>query len=154
MPRRRRFRYDTVLRVRKRQEELKAAALGETCRAISAAEQAREEIIQQQIRTLHDAGKAASHRFAAADVHRYYLYERFLARRAVDKDATLAQLRDEEAQRRFELEEAMKRKRIIERLKERQHRALLAEVNKEEQAVTDEAATNHAAIARRRRYAP
>lgn len=154
MPRRKRFRYNMVLRVRKRQEELKAGALAQTRRAIRSTEQEREEIVHQQIRTLHEAGKAATHRFAGDDVHRYYLYERFLARLAVDKDATLAQLRSEEAQRRVELEEAMKRKRIIERLKERQHHALLAEVNKEEQVFTDEVATNHAAIARRKRHAP
>ncbi len=148
MPRRRPFRYDTLLRVRQRQEEIKATSLGSTRRAIRTAEHQRVEIVREQMTMLEEAGKAAEREFDASDVRRYYQYERHLARLAVEKDADLAQLRKVEQDRRAELEEAMKQRRVVERLKERRQRAFLAELNKEEQAFNDEVATNQAAMAR------
>jgi len=93
---------------------------------------------------------ATRQEFDARDIRQYYVYERYLARLAVEKDANLAQLRSVEETRRNELEDAMKERRIVERLKERLTDAFLEEVTKEEQKTTDETATNHAALARAR----
>jgi flagellar export protein FliJ len=139
-----------LLRVRERREDLRAQALAETRREIHVNERQRDEIIDRQRRTLEEAGAAAQHEFDARDVRQYYVYERHLARLAVEKDANLAQLRSTEETRRIELEDAMKERRIVERLKERLNDAFTAEVVKEEQKTTDETATNHAAIARGR----
>ncbi|HIJ74522.1 MAG TPA: flagellar export protein FliJ [Candidatus Hydrogenedentes bacterium] len=154
MPRRRPFRYGMLLRVRERQEERKAAELAGTRRTIRVAQHQKAEIVRQQRESLERAGRSAAKRFDASDVRRYYLYERHLARLADDKDAMIAHLQREAERQRVELEEAMKRKRVVERLKERQQRAFFAELNKEEQAFSDEMAVNHAAVARHKRNRP
>jgi flagellar FliJ protein len=146
MPRRRPFRYDMLLRVRQRQEEVQAVLLASTRGEIRSAEHERADIVREQIAMLDEAGKAAEREFDASDVRRYYQYERHLARLAVEKDADLARLAAVEEDRRAELEEAMKRRRIVERLKERRQREFFAELNKEEQAASDEVATNQAAM--------
>jgi len=148
MARRRPFRYHTLLRVRERQEDIKAMALAEVRRSIRAAENNRAAIIRDQRRTLEGAGAASKGRFEAAAVHAYYLYERHLAYLAVQQDARIVELRGVEAERRAELEEAMQRKRVVERLRDRQNEAFQAEVVKESQQFIDEVATNQAAMAR------
>ncbi len=150
MPRRKPFQYDTLLRVRKRQEDIRAQALAAALRDQHAAEHRRAEITRDQVRALERASETASQEFTASDVRRFFQYERHLAHLATQTDAAIRELRGEAGKRRAELEEAMKRRRILERLEERQQGAFLAELNKEEQAMGDEVATNYAAIARSR----
>lgn len=141
-------RYDTILRVRQRQEELRAAALAEVRREIRVLEEQRDEIVRQQRAMIEQAQAAMRQECRASDVQGYYGYERFLARLAVEKDARLAELRRIEAQRRDELEAAYKSRRIMEKLSEKERDAFLAAAGKKEQAVLDETAVNHAALSR------
>lgn len=152
MPRRYRFRLETLLRVRKLQEDLKSQVLAEVRRDIRLTTRQREEIAALQRATFEAAGHAARHKFDASDVHRYYQYERHLARMADEKDAVIAQLRQREEHALDELSDAMKRKRTVERLKERSQGVHAALVNKEEQKATDETATNKAAVFRGSRH--
>ena len=152
MPRRRRFRYNTLLRVRERQEELKAAALVATRQRRRAAERERAELAAEQLAALRAAGVKARQRFEAAEVRRYYQYERHLAELVDRKDADIVAVHEEEETCRAELEEATKQKRIVERLKERQHAAMLADLNKEEQGFSDEVSLNQAAMTRMGRH--
>lgn len=142
------FRFQTLLRVRKRQEDSKSRALAEVRRDIRIAEQRRDEIAREQARTLEHVGESTRQKFDANDILRYYQYERHLARVAVDRDAAIAQLKGVERERLVELEEAMKKRRVVERLRERQEAVHMAEANKEEQTLADEAAGNLAAVAR------
>ena len=132
--------YETLHRVRKRQVDLKAEALGAVRRDINANQLQRDDIQRQQRDTLASVGATAQGRFDAEDVRRYYQYERHLAMQAVEKDAEIARLRTVEDERRIELEEAMKKRRMVERLSERRQLALLAERRKQEQREMDEAA--------------
>jgi flagellar export protein FliJ len=134
--------------VRQHEEDFKAQALGAVWRDIDTAKRQRTEIERQQRAMLEQAGRVAREEFAAAVVQGYYQYERHLARLAVEKDAELAELRELENTRRRELEDAMKRRRIVERLKERQNKAFREEVEREQRKFADEVATNQAAIAR------
>jgi flagellar FliJ protein len=142
------LRYETLLRVRQRQEELKAMALGEVRREIQVTEKQREEILNQQRRMLEEAKERAQGDFRADDIRGYYQYERHLARLAVRKDARLVELRALEEERRRDLEEALKARRMVEKLSEREWAAFRAAVGKKEQAALDESATNHAAMGR------
>ncbi|MBI4557747.1 MAG: hypothetical protein HY706_09195 [Candidatus Hydrogenedentes bacterium] len=151
MPQRLRFRLETLLRVRHLMEERKATALAGVRRQVRAAEVQRADIIREQMRMLDEAGQLTHEEFDAADVRRYYQYERYLARQAVEKDALLMELRGKEVAQRAELEEAMKRKRIIERLKERHEAAQVLALVKFDQWQSDEVAVNAAAVARRYR---
>lgn len=151
MPRLKPFQYNTLLRIRKRQEDLRAQALAAARRDVRGVERRLDEIGLEQTRTLMRAGKRASRGFTASDVRRYYQYERYLAHLATQSDAELAELRVQAQERRQELGDAMKRRRILERLKERRQQAFETELNKEMQAMADEVATNYAAIARSER---
>lgn len=149
MPERKPFQYKTLLRIRKRQEDLRAQALAEARRNVNAAIRRRDEIALEQTRALEQAGTRTASRFNASDVRRYFQYERHLAQLGDETEALIAKLTAVEEERREELDAAMKKRRILERLKERQERAYATELNKEAQAMTDEVATNYAAIAGR-----
>ncbi|MBI5095109.1 MAG: flagellar FliJ family protein [Candidatus Hydrogenedentes bacterium] len=141
-------RFDTLVRVRRLQENLRAQALASVRRDIRLATNERDELETQQRSMLEEAGRKSEHTFTAGEVRRFYQYERHLARLAVEKDAAIAQLRRNENVKLGELNEATIRKRTVERLSERAAEVYAAWVRKEAQAVTDETATNKAAVAR------
>lgn len=147
MPERRWRKYEVLLRVRQRQERLKAQALAEVLRGIRSEEAQREAIAEQQKKVLMDAGATAREEFMAAQVHAFFQFERHLAGQAVEKDATIRRLRDVEEGRRAELELAMKRRRMIERLSDRARLAYVESMRKAEQKQSDENAGNYAARA-------
>ncbi len=127
---------------------MRARALAGARREVRQAEQALEGLEAKQRETLQEAGQRARKRFDALEVRLYYQYERYVARLADEKSAEIVELRGIAEQRRAELEEAMKRRRIMEKLIERKKRTYAAEVRKDEQVFADETAVNHAAIAR------
>ncbi|MDZ4860646.1 MAG: flagellar FliJ family protein [Candidatus Hydrogenedentes bacterium] len=141
--------YATLLRVRERQERLKAQVLGEARREIRFAEAQREALAEEQRRVLEEAGVAAGHTVDARKAQALIHYERHIARRAVDKDAEIHGLRAVEERKRIDLEEAMKRRKIVERLTERVRLTYLEHVRKEEQKQFDETASVQAALERK-----
>jgi flagellar export protein FliJ len=141
------FRYKTLLRVRRREEEVKALALAQTMRRLGRARRERDEIVARQRAMLGDAQRMMSGAFDASDVLRFYQFEQHLARLAVEKDALILELTGEERARRAELEEAVKRKKMIERLKEHHQEMLRTERAKEEQRLLDDVAAMKAALA-------
>ncbi len=141
-------RYDTLLRVRRRQEELKAQALAEVRREIERVTLERDELARQQQLALEKAEVRDGSVFRADEVQAYYQYERHLARMAVEKDARIRELGDLAEQRRMELDEALKQRRMVEKLAEREAALRHAATQKKEQANLDEAATNQAALER------
>jgi flagellar export protein FliJ len=140
------FRYAVLLRVRKRQEDLKAQALGEVRRSITPAMADRDLLDREKRRALDQVATAARRRFDASDVQRYYQYERHLAWLAAEKDAQLRELRGEEDKRRMDLEDAMKQRRIVERLEERHDERVRAERRKADQQFSDQVAISQAAL--------
>lgn len=145
MLRRRQFRYDTLLRVRRIEEDQQAQKLGAVRRKVQAAVKERDFIEDEQRRILAEASEHTCQSFDSGDVGRYYLYERHLARRAVEMDAHIAALRREEEKERASLEEASKRKRIVEKLEERHVENLAAGRAKDEQKASDESAVGRSA---------
>jgi len=145
------FRYTVLLRVRKLQEDQKAFELAQVQREIRNAVQERDFILQEQRRVLQEASEVLQRPFAGNPVGRYYQYERHLARRAVEKDALIAQKRSEAERRRDALEAAMRQKRVVERLQERHEAAEQADQVQAEQRMTDEVAVNQAALKRGRK---
>lgn len=142
--------YDTLLRIRKRQEDIKAQALAVTRRSIRIAERQRADLAKYQRLTLEKAGALALERFDPSEVRMYYQYERHLATLIDEKDASILELRSAAEERRAELEDAMKRRRIVEKLQERLQSAFMKQVRKDEQTRADEVATNLAAMRRGR----
>lgn len=150
MARRRRINFDVLLRVRERQEQLRAQALAETRREIRSHEHTRETLQQEQARMFEEAGRETQASISARRIHGYFMYERHLAREAVEQDATIRELRGVESERRMELEEAMKRKRIVERLRDRDLEERLDAIRSQEQKNADEIASGRAALRGRR----
>ncbi len=144
--------YATLLRIRKRQEDLKAQALAAARRGVGNAETQRAELEAQQRRALDDAASAASAAGAAGPVVdgprvvQFLHYERHLGRLAVAKDAEIIGLEKVAEERRTELEETMKQRRIAERLVEGAERAVLEKAQKAELVLNDESASVRAAL--------
>lgn len=151
MPPRRPAQFDTLLRIRRRQEDLRAAALGAAHRDVRHAEGQRDAIADAQLHILHEAGERAHDVFDPREVRLYYQYERHLQTLSDNKDAEIVSLKKVAEERRVELEEAMKRRRMIEKLIERKMSAYEDEVRKEEQHLADETASNYASIVGRER---
>ncbi len=143
--------YDVLLRIRQLQQDLQGQALASARRAVSTARQQRESLVEQRIFLISEAGTKAQHHFDPVDIRAYYQYERHLARLVDAKDAEISSLEAQAEQQRAELEQAMKRRRVVERLRERKLQAFLDEVQREEQKASDEAATNSAAFPRGRK---
>jgi len=146
----RKFRLSTVLRVRKRQEELRAQALAETQATVRKTEHRRAELVGLQRIMLTNADALTRENFDAADVRRYFQYERYLSRCVVDTDAQLAELAEAAEDRRAELEDAVQKKKVIDRLKERHREAVAADDRYWEQRTNDEIASGRAYLARRK----
>ncbi len=146
MARVRPFRFETLLRVRSLQEDQKAQDLAEVRRQIALNEEQRAGIQREQMRMLREAGERAQEGAEPRDIQRYYHYERYLARLAVEKDATLHELRRTAEERRAELEEAMKKRKVVERIQEKNRAALNAQTLGDEQKLTDEISANRAAM--------
>lgn len=138
--------YDTLLRVRERQEDLRAQALATARREVLNAQALRDELAREQLRMLSEAGTRLQRDFDAADIRRFYQHERHLAQLGVEKDAEIAELESAAEVRRQELEAASKRRRMVERLQERKRAAYIKHMNKLDQQQTDETATAYAAL--------
>lgn len=146
MPRMNPKAYDTLLRVRQRQEDLRAQALAAARREILNAQAQRDELAREQARMLSEAGERLQQDFDAADVRRFYQHERHLAQLGVDKEVEIHALETAAEARRQELEAASKRRRMVERLHERKHAAYIKHLNKLDQQQTDETATAYASL--------
>lgn len=140
MPRRDPERFNTLVRVRKRQEQVRAQSLADVRTQIQSVQRQRQQISEEQIRVFQDASEAVGERLAGPEIHLFYQYERHLARLAVERDATLRRLRTVEEERRMALEDAMKRRRVVERLQDRYQQEASLEQRKSEQKQSDEIA--------------
>lgn len=141
--------YAVLLRVRERQELLRAQALAAARRDVGRAQAQRDALAEEQKRVLGEAGQAARKRFDAFKVQSFIYYERHIARLAVDKDAEIHALSAVAEKRRGELEEAMKRRKVVERLSERARLAYRDYVLREEQKQLDETASIQASLERK-----
>ncbi len=150
MPKKPSAQLDTLLRIRRRQEDAHARVLADARKDVRRAEEELASIEARQVETLDQAGKLARRQFDAQEVRLYYQYERHLARLADDTSEKAEELRQIAEQRRKELEEAMKRRRIMEKLIDRKIQIYMAELRREEQNLLDEIAGNRAAALRMR----
>jgi flagellar FliJ protein len=141
--------YAVLLRVRERQERMKAQALAAARREVDRALSQRDALQEEQLRVLGEAGEAARQHVNASKVQAFIHYERHIAQLAVDKDAEVYALQSAAEKRRAELESAMKQRKVVERLDERERLAYRNHVLKEEQKLLDETASVQAALERR-----
>ena len=138
-------RYATLLRVRKQREDLKAQELATSRRAVQRSQRERSSLELTRQSALEQAGKTLLEEFDAAQIRRYYQYERHLAILRDQKDAEIRDLQSVASEKREALEEATQARHIAEKLHEGQREAHRVDVNKEAQKQLDETATMYAA---------
>ena len=141
------FKYETLLRVRKRQEDLRAQELAMAVMEQQRARRARADITAEHRRAIEHARRLLEDaRINARDMRRYYQYERHLSRLGDAKDAEILALGDVVDERREILAEAMKKRKIFERLREKFILDQVHHQRKSDQTATDEAASIRAAL--------
>lgn len=133
-------RYATLLRVRKRQEDLKVQAFAQAQRVVRDLETERDELFAYQRRVLEEAGRQAVEPVAGR-LEALYRFDRHLGKLADEKDAKIVAQQGEVDDRRRELDDAIKQRRIIERLIEIAELEAKEEFNRQDRRLQDEFAS-------------
>lgn len=133
-------RYATLARVRKHQEEQKAQVLAQARRVVRGLEEQRRELEAYRERVLERAADQAAGP-VAAQMRALYLFERHLGRLADEKDVEIESGMRDAKERRSEFDEAVKQRRIIERLIEKAREGLHEEFRRRSQRHHDEIAS-------------
>jgi len=131
-------RYTVLLSVRKRQEDIKGQALAVVRQEHTTLRRQRRELEEQRRGVLKSASIAPGTSFEPARHHALYQYERHLGKLTDEKDAEIGLHARKVQVARAELETAMARRRIMEKLIERVDRAERARVARREQRALDE----------------
>ena len=139
------FSNETLLRIRKRQQDLKALDLAVAQREVREAEQKRGQLAAEQRQAMTRMDETAKAHFDVSELRRCHQYERHLAHLIDDTDAAIQQLEGVVEEKRSALGQALQDKRIVEKLKERQNAAHAKELAREAQHAADEVASNYAA---------
>lgn len=134
--------YDTLLRVRKHEEDIKNQSLVEARNMAKRALQERDGFLEDRRHALARASEVAEQQFDAADVRRYYQYERHLATMVDQRDATIKEWEGIAEERRVELIAAARARQVVEKVRDRKMEAYREMLSKEEQDALDESASN------------
>ncbi len=148
MPARRPEHYAMLLRVRKRQEEIRAQALAEAQRIVNRTQTEQREIADTQKRTVEEATIEVRTLVSPGRVSALLRYERHLASLSVRKDAELIEARRIAGERREALSEAMLLRKTIDRLIEKARLRQMADALVQERRAMDETASIRAALSR------
>ena len=142
---------ETLLRVRRNEEERRARDAAVARQTLAAAELTRLGIEQAQTAALNEAGRRISQpQFDSSDVRAYYQYERHLAKSLDTCDADIRELGRALASRQEALLAAAARRRMIELLRERRLLERAQRLRKLEQQASDEVAVARARMGRAR----
>ena len=140
------FRLETVLSYRKRQLDLRAQALAEAQRVCNAARSRREQLYGE--RTMCRCAISTPDAGGRLDVDMSRSLNRYiqhLAEAITRQEAELEQLNEESEARRVETVEASKRKKVVERLRQRDFAKFLDELADDERKFLDEVGSVRAA---------
>ncbi len=133
-------RYEVLLRVRKRQEDIKAQVLAVKRNEHAALRRQRRELEERRRAMLKEADIPRGAQVDPVRQQAIYQYERHLSHRADAKDAEIAMHSVVVQTARAELESALAQKRIMEKLIERAEKAERAQAVRREQRWHDESA--------------
>ncbi len=142
------FTYHVLLRVRTRKEEMASQKLAQLQRRIQHTSDRAAQIRGIQENVLSQAAQQMRGQFTVRDIQQFYQYEQHMARQALEADADLRRLRQEESTQQLELQEAVKQRKVVEKLKERRNKQMRFFLAKTEQRIADETAVSRSAQAR------
>ncbi len=137
------FRFETLLATRRNAEEIRQKELAEARRALAAEQAALRDKKGQQRRCMLDLQQAQRQGFRAPAIQ---LYGPFLARlereiAALQKRVTAAERKVN--QKRSALIEAVKKRKVLEKLKEKDQKEHLAAMTRRERKFMDDVASRH-----------
>ena len=136
-----RFRLQSVLRFRDAQEESKKREFGATLGHLKHEEARYNNIVNDIDRHDDLREKSGKGKILTRNLISNFYYSRFLERKKSDQLKTIEKAQEAVDEKRAELVEATKKKKTLERLKERRLEEYNKEVIKEEQALIDESAS-------------
>lgn len=132
--------YETLARVRKLQADQKAQELAYARNKLKNLELQREELEAYQRRVLEEAGRQAAEPIPER-MRGFYRFERHLGRLADAKGAEIETYRREVEERREHFEEAVRKRRIVDRLIEKAEQRIRERFDRHEQRFHDEVAS-------------
>jgi flagellar export protein FliJ len=136
----RRRQYAALLRVRRTQEDVEAQKLADVRRLVLRAQQELASIQEHQRAAIESAAQASAPKPNPVRIDSFLQYERHLNREAVNKDAEIRTLDAKAEAQRRDLEDAMKRRKTMEKLIERADEEIAVERRRREQRLTDDIA--------------
>ncbi len=141
MARRFRFRLETVERLRKQARDAQRRVVADAVRTVATLEDRIVHLTRQLDDTFDGARETLrTGRLDVVSLRGHELYRGWVHRRIAESYTDLACRRSELDVERAKLVEASKQLKVIEKLRERRWRRHLADVAREEQAASDEAA--------------
>ena len=135
--------YDTLLRVRAHEEDIKKQSLAEARHQATRAAQERDGFLADRQHALERASALTEEQFDSTDVRRYYQYERHLATLVDERDSSIREWEGIAEERRGELIAAARARQVVEKVKERKWEAYISMLRKEERDALDESASNY-----------
>ena len=139
------FRFETVLAQRRHVEESFQKELAEARQQLSAAQAVLREAKETRRQCMREMRRKQRDRFRADDILLYYPYLERLTQEIELHMKSVAAAERKVAQRRQALLEAMKKRKILDKLKEKQFQThLKAEAGREQRFTDESAAQQHA----------
>ena len=139
------FRFETVLAQRRHVEESFQKELAEARQQLSAAQAVLREAKETRRQCMREMRRKQRDRFRADDILLYYPYLERLTQEIELHMKSVAAAERKVAQRRQALLEAMKKRKILDKLKEKQFQMhLKAEAGREQRFTDESAAQQHA----------
>ena len=134
--------------LRKRQENLKAQGYANALRHVRTAQLEREQLQEWQRTLILESEVNAGDQIDAAQQRARHNYERFLAGRIVEQDAVIHELQEVAEEKRLDMQESVKQRRMMETLAEQSRKSVDNETKRLERLDADETASIRAALRR------
>lgn len=134
--------------LRKRQENLKAQVFANAQRHVQTAESEKSQLEHWQQVLISESTVGAGDRIDAVHQRARQEYERFLAGRIVEQDVVIHELREIAEEKREEMQESVKQRRMMETLADHSRKSVDLEVKRLERLELDETASVRAALRR------
>jgi len=132
------FRFASNLRVKLRIEELKKLEYGRAIAALERERQKKATLVRERAETIESFRESVIRAITPDDLQMHNNYLGVLKERIIKQDGVIKKAEELVEQKRLELVEAMKERKIMEKLKEKDYEIFVREEQIKEQKIQDE----------------
>ena len=132
------FRFASNLRVKLRIEELKKLEYGRAIAALERERQKKAALVKERADTIESFRESVNKAITPDDLQMHNNYLGVLKERIIKQDGVIKKAEELVEQKRLELVEAMKERKIMEKLKEKDYEIFVREEQLKEQKILDE----------------